>query len=138
MSTCAIEGCERRRWARGWCKLHWQRWWRKGTPEPEGLQVKGPRGSGQKGRYRIVVRHGHPLAMSRGRILEHRLVLYGVIGPGGHPCHHCGVIVRWEAERTAADVLVADHLDFDRLNNDPGNLVPSCNPCNVTRDREAA
>lgn len=26
---------------------------------------------------------------------------------------------------------VADHLDDDRLNNDPANLVPSCIPCNT-------
>lgn len=30
--TCSIEGCERPRKARGWCKSHWQRWSRTGDP----------------------------------------------------------------------------------------------------------
>ena len=38
----------------------------------------------------------------------------------------------WPASRRA---LVVDHLDFDGLNNDPANLVPSCHPCNAGRTR---
>lgn len=29
--------------------------------------------------------------------------------------------------------LVTDHLDGNTLNNNPDNLVPSCQPCNGTR-----
>jgi hypothetical protein len=32
-------------------------------------------------------------------------------------------------------MLVPDHLDGNRLNNDPANLVPACTPCNVMRGR---
>ena len=32
MSTCVIEGCDRRRAGRGWCKMHWHRWRRHGDP----------------------------------------------------------------------------------------------------------
>jgi len=31
--TCKIEGCEKKKKARGWCNKHWQRWWRNGDPE---------------------------------------------------------------------------------------------------------
>ena len=31
--TCSIEGCERKHFARGWCELHYSRWYRKGTTE---------------------------------------------------------------------------------------------------------
>jgi hypothetical protein len=31
--------------------------------------------------------------------------------------------------------LVADHLDWDLHNNDPTNIVPSCNHCNAHRTR---
>lgn len=31
--TCAIDGCERRAQARGWCKMHWKRWRRHGDPQ---------------------------------------------------------------------------------------------------------
>jgi hypothetical protein len=30
--TCSIEGCERKHFARGWCRAHYERWWRTGEP----------------------------------------------------------------------------------------------------------
>jgi hypothetical protein len=32
MKVCAIEGCEKKTVARGWCGMHWQRWRRNGEP----------------------------------------------------------------------------------------------------------
>jgi hypothetical protein len=26
--VCSVEGCDRPHWARGWCSLHYQQWWR--------------------------------------------------------------------------------------------------------------
>ncbi len=31
-STCSIDGCEKSHEARGWCKMHYNRWWRHGDP----------------------------------------------------------------------------------------------------------
>lgn len=31
-STCSIDGCENKKLARGWCRLHYDRWWRWGDP----------------------------------------------------------------------------------------------------------
>lgn len=79
---------------------------------------------------------GHPLAMKWGYVLEHRFVLYESIGPGSHPCHWCKATVSWGAPGTgnrSKGVLVVDHMDGDKLNNDIGNLVPSCNGCNISR-----
>ncbi|MGI8721199.1 MAG: hypothetical protein ACR2JG_03120 [Geodermatophilaceae bacterium] len=70
----------------------------------------------------------HPLADNQGRVYEHRLVLYAVLGPGTFPCHWCRKPVDWD-ERT----LHVDHLDDDKTNNNPANLVPSCLVCNVRR-----
>lgn len=82
-------------------------------------------------RYKYIKRKNHPLSTPSGRIPEHRVILYDKIGPGPHPCHHCGKPVDWMPGRhTARGALVADHLDDDSLNNDPANLVPSCHPCN--------
>ncbi|AEJ94999.1 HNH endonuclease [Mycobacterium phage ArcherS7] len=79
-------------------------------------------------RYLIVV-EDHPLKTShRGRrVAEHRLVLWKHIGPGTHPCHWCGKPVTWGED------LQVDHVDWDKLNNVPDNLVPSCRPCNFDR-----
>jgi HNH endonuclease len=30
--TCSVEGCEKPTRARGWCRIHYKRWWRHGDP----------------------------------------------------------------------------------------------------------
>lgn len=80
---------------------------------------------------------GHPLAPSSGTVAECRLVLYDTIGPGEHGCTWCGVTVAWMPGSGITDgALIADHLDWNQQNNDPGNLVPSCHVCNAHRTRE--
>jgi hypothetical protein len=76
--------------------------------------------------YRLVIRHGHPLAGKTGRVLEHRAVLFDEIGPGPHPCRWCGQSLRWVN-------ICVDHLDDDRSNNALANLVPACRRCNSQR-----
>lgn len=79
--------------------------------------------------YRSLTQmYDHPLAAKTGDVLEHRYVLYEKIGPGRHPCHWaCGRILEWNVD------LHVDHLDDDKLNNDPENIVPSCISCNGRR-----
>ena len=81
--------------------------------------------------YRVLTgQHDHPLAMPTGDLLEHRSVLFSQIAAGPHLCHWgCGRSLEWGGIRG----IIADHLDGDPLNNDPANLVPSCNPCNAHR-----
>ena len=78
--------------------------------------------------YKLIYVKGHPLAMSQGRIYEHRYVLYEAIGDGPHPCHWCGTWLDWHK-------IDVDHLDDDRMNNRLENLVVSCRPCNRDRER---
>jgi hypothetical protein len=89
--------------------------------------------------YRILTgQQGHPLAGKMGNLPEHRKVLYEKIGSGPHPCHWhpvsgCGQLnLQWG---NGIDGIFADHLDEDRLNNDPHNLVPSCHKCNWDRGK---
>lgn len=77
----------------------------------------------------------HPLAGKNGKVYVHRWVLFDKIGPGEHLCHWgCGKTVSWSVSKGCPGELVADHLDGQGDNNDPANLVPSCRPCNVSRD----
>lgn len=87
-------------------------------------------------RYIKVWAPDHPLRGKRGEVFQHRMVLYDEIGPGWHPCHWCGVEVEWRVRGRGVPTtgeLSVDHLDGDKQNNEPGNLVPCCRPCN-TRD----
>lgn len=82
------------------------------------------------GIYGTVLNPQHPLARGgNGKLWEHRVALYDKIGPGVHPCHHCGELVEWTFGIRRGG-LVVDHLDGDKRNNSPQNLVPSCNRCN--------
>ncbi len=85
-------------------------------------------------RTRYVPRD-HPLATPGSRVIsEHRAVLWDKLGPGPHPCHHCGCLLEWMPGRQLVPgALCVDHLDRDTRNNAPDNLVPSCHPCNHHR-----
>jgi hypothetical protein len=130
---CEVEGCgeQARRW--GYCPSHSEQYRTHGDPL---TRVRASPGSGttRKDGYRQVSAPAHPLADAYGHVLEHRAVLHDTIGPGGHRCHWCRAPVNWTASDTE-ELLITDHLDFDRANNDPANLVPSCNACNVRRSQ---
>lgn len=77
----------------------------------------------------------HPLTKKgelSGNAFEHRVVLWNKLECESpdcvHDCHWCGKSLTWHD-------LKADHVDADKTNNDPENLVPSCNGCNINRGR---
>jgi len=84
---------------------------------------------------RMRAAKSHPIAPPSGVVAVSRLVLYDKIGPGPHPCNWCGGEVDWKTGLVAG-ALIADHLNWDREDDRPENLVPACNPCNVNRQRE--
>lgn len=130
-ARCSIEGCDRIVKGRHLCEKHYMRAYRHNGDVTAG---EGRYGSGyvMSDGYILVTKPGHPLARAKGQVHAHRVVLYDLIGPGPHPCHWCGKSVDW-AFGVTTDALVVDHLDDDRANNDPANLVPSCNSCNTSR-----
>lgn len=123
---CSIEGCDgpRRSQTAAWCEMHYGRWRRNGDPEL--LQEPRPFYANDRG-YIKLRQPGHPLADPQGYIYEHRAVAYRVAGPGPQPCFWCGVQLVWDRN------LHIDHLDHNRGNNDPDNLVISCRRCNTSR-----
>jgi hypothetical protein len=131
--ACAVDGCETQAVSNSYCRMHKDLWYKNGDPL---IRINGRRGEGttRKDGYRQIRAHGHPLADSRGQLLEHRKLLYDRIGPGPHECHWCSKQVRWETGISATSVVV-DHVDSNRANNTAENLVPSCNACNLRRSR---
>lgn len=131
---CSVPGCNRfaRSQAAEYCEMHYYRLRRNGS-----LETTIGQGTLTAGGYWTVSRPDHPLTNGQGRAFQHRLVLYDKIGPGTHPCHWCGAPVSWEKEYPKdLDGLVVDHLDDNKLNNNPKNLVPSCFRCNQARGRD--
>lgn len=101
---------------------------------PGGVLAEGGYVSAQ-GYRTFTGRWDHPLASKNGDVGEHRMVLYDKIGPGPHPCYWgCGKLLEWGG----LEGIIADHVDHDKSNNDPANLVPSCNPCNWRRPKDGA
>lgn len=129
---CGIEGCSQPLYCKGMCVMHYTRARKRGTP---GVAARERRPLGEGGineyGYRVISVPGHPLATAQDKALEHRVVLHSVIGGGIHGCHWCGKSLTWRGH--AATRINVDHLDFDRLNNVPSNLVPSCLDCNTKR-----
>ena len=132
---CSVNGCAGRPRRNGMCAPHSEQFRTWGDPLMRTTKAPDGAGSVRKDGYRMLTMHGHPLADHHGHVLEHRVVLFAKIGPNDHPCHWCRCMLRWNAQGTTGRIE-ADHLDFDPGNNDPGNLVPSCNPCNVRRNLE--
>ena len=124
---CIVEGCGDlgRQRTPSMCNMHYYRVRRRGEVNPP--QANPPQPYRHSAGYVVLPDKLHPMADKRGWIYEHRMVLFDAIGPGSHPCHHCGVTVTWGTS------LETDHLDWNKANNDLTNLVPSCHSCNVRR-----
>ena len=80
--------------------------------------------------YKVKRFPNHRLAPKSGNVPIHRIILFEAIGPGKHPCHHCGKTVTW------SESLHVDHLDRNPANNSPENLAPSCIRCNGSVRRQ--
>ena len=75
MKVCKIEGCIAKVHARGWCRIHYLRWWRRGDalcgPKRRYMTDAG---------YILLRKRGHPNADCNGRIPEHRFLMSEYLG----------------------------------------------------------
>src|SRR5690606_26560396 len=126
---CTIEGCDRKLAAKGMCATHYARVRKYGSNITPRLHTHGLRETHYG--YLCFTMASHPHADSQGTVLVHRAVFMAKWGPGEHACHWCGKVV----STRRLPRLVVDHVDGNKHNNKPSNLVPSCVGCNVHRAR---
>ena len=130
-AICIIDGCDNATAARGWCWKHYGRWRRHGDPFALKIAEPGTRSVTSSG-YRIIDAPSHAMSLNSGIALKHRIVFYDTYGIGPHRCRWCGEGLAWLPPRSPG-AMVVDHIDEDKLNNDPSNLAASCNTCNMNR-----
>lgn len=127
MKICTVHDCGKptRTLSASLCKKHYHRQYRTGTLE---LTAKRKDSYMSSHGYIILYAKDHPLTVSSSYVYEHRAVYYNKHGVGPFPCHWCSAVVGWHN-------LHIDHLDDDKANNSPDNLVASCPGCNTDRGR---
>lgn len=126
MEQCSVEGCgmEANRKGARLCEKHYMRQRRNGNTKSQ--YERAEEFSAHSGGYLLAKAKGHPLSLGGMRAYAHRVAFHEANGEGPFSCYWCGVGVSW------ADMHV-DHLDDDKHNNDPKNLVASCPVCNMQR-----
>ena len=84
--------------------------------------------------YVKYIGYKHPAANPCGITGHHRIVLWDKLNGQDVPCHWCGNEVSWsKTYPNDLDALVVDHVNLDKHDNSPENLVPSCQRCNMSR-----
>ena len=140
-APCSVDGCDKPTKARGMCQTHyWRMSHRRSLDDPPKPKLRYVMGDGYA---MLAVDPSHPLAAGKRveygkvRVLEHRAILYGILGPGPHRCYWCSASVDWLPARHPNELTV-DHLNWDKADNSETNLVPSCRPCNMKRQKRAS
>jgi len=76
----------------------------------------------------------HPLATANGQVPTHRKAFFDAFGWGPHPCLWCHHSVLFNSgPEDTPPMLVVDHIDGNKRNNNLDNLAAACDWCNVHR-----
>lgn len=129
LGTCKVDGCNNQanRKAAQMCEMHYGRVRRNGDTATQYERMT--EFTNHSGGYLFVKAKGHPRAGDRSRAYAHRVAFSDANGEGPFACHWCAKEVTW------ANMHV-DHLDDNKQNNDPKNLVAACPVCNMQRGHD--
>ena len=124
LPKCATENCggKATRVKSGLCEVCYCRVRRTGTVVRLPHKRRYKTGAG----YIKLLKPEHPLAESGGLVAEHRYVMFNLLGAAIQKCGWCGCCIDW------SDVVV-DHLNEQKDDNEPSNLMLACNDCNRAR-----
>lgn len=128
MKLCCVDGCglEASRVGAQMCELHYMRVRRHGDTDRRSTLIQGSLLHTQG--YLLLYEPDHPLRRRSPRVYAQRVVYHHEHGDGPFNCHWCGCKVTW-------DDMHVDHVDDNKQNNEPANLVASCPPCNQKRGK---
>jgi HNH endonuclease len=122
--VCSVDKCKKSARRRGMCGMHDQRVRRSGNPgEPEPRCAANGTGRNKMlNGYIMVTRPGHPLAGARGRVYEHRLVVWdaGLLTDPTLAVHHRNGD---RADNRIENLEVLSHADHLRLHQPPKNCT---------------
>lgn len=120
---CSVDGCSKKqRGLLGLCEMHYARQRSTGSLDRAAPKLRYRTGAG----YIKVLDREHPMSDGNGHAYEHRKVMFDQHGGECPGCGWCGVPLQWSS-------AVVDHLNEDKSDNTPSNLVVSCNDCNRAR-----
>lgn len=111
----------------GLCEMHYGRMRRNGNFDGP---VIGRVFVAQHG-YAVAYNRAHPMAKAAGVVYQHRAVHFDQVGAGPHKCRWCKAEVDWDAKGKRR--LVVDHVNGEKADNRPVNLVTACQRCNMAR-----
>lgn len=128
LPACSVPGCEAgaNRVGAGLCEAHYMRVRRNGTTATQYESADAYHD--HSGGYLLVKAKGHPRSLGGSRAYAHRVVFTDTYGEGPFKCNWCPNTVTWGN-------MHVDHLDDNKHNNHPDNLVAACPVCNMKRGR---
>lgn len=164
--VCAVDGCRRQRYKRGWCSKHYRAWRTHGDPHYSMRVTNG-------GRCSVIDCENSPRSPTSPHCEKHygRLRRHGSLDRRVHPTsvHSHGYLLKYQpdhplrrvspriyehrvvffdacgagpfnchvcGERVTWDDMHVDHLNDIKTDNRPENLAPACVRCNPWRGKD--